>query len=163
MRVSIDTFVGMSSWMLRLLSGPICSDQVCLVTMEHVQDLWFAARASDGRIYDAIALQCWLSSSKHTHVIPGSNIDHVTMTCPLLLLCQSALRKCRSGLQKLGRAMASRHAAPRRTNMFLRVVSYHKQAFRDKGAHLMQRHPRSAFEPPNRRFGIRAKARWLGL
>ena len=125
--MNIDRFLSLSRWSIafKCVMYSIADvleqrtvDESCLLTLDPVQSLWCAARASDGRVYSAQALQHWLSmrkaSSDPLHVIPSLTISDVRLCSPRAsrTLCEvsSHLRKrafsasaiCKRGFRSLG-------------------------------------------------------------
>ena len=151
MRLPIRFFVNLSPMMIRLLAGPICNstDDICLITMKECSELWHAAHASDGRIYDALALRFWLKSQLNQYVIKGCPIDFVNvlpMPYTILFSVIHTVVSRWSALQKNLKLWLRRHSQTKRKqapkSMFIRVVEYHKLT---KHKSLLQFQGRRAF------------------
>ena len=75
MQLRVEDFVALSTVKMRMFSGPsVIADETCLITMEDLRRVPHVAHASDGRAYDAFALQKWLSSTRS-----NCAIDTVTL------------------------------------------------------------------------------------
>jgi hypothetical protein len=77
MRIALFRFLKMSHLSLRVLCAPIKHNDLCLITLRDSNQLTTPVIASDGRVYDAKALQEWLSMSGSSHVVPGCPIQDV--------------------------------------------------------------------------------------
>lgn len=124
--MNIDRFLSLSKWSISFICvmhgitnvlGKEKLDESCLLTLDPVENLWCAARTSDGRVYSAHALQHWLclrkASSDPLHVIPTLTISDVRLCSPRAsgMLCDASrhLRKravsasaiCKRGLGSL--------------------------------------------------------------
>lgn len=81
MRISLVRFLRLSRMSLRLLCAPVSCNDACLITLCEAKHILTPVIASDGRIYDAMALQNWLQMhsklATHPHVVPGCPINHV--------------------------------------------------------------------------------------
>lgn len=171
MRISLVKFLRLSHMSLRLLCAPVSHRDACLITLCEAESLLTPVIASDGRMYDAKALQTWLQRTPGvpacTHVVPGCPIDHVDIT---IWPCAIANCMC-DGIRRLWhRARASGHrirlvatciqkrgaggqARVRNTNpstqMWKRVLNYHRRrkgpvaSFR--GKRRFTHHPASPF------------------
>lgn len=109
--ISVDEFLQMGLSRVILLTWNrecdcnrcvYCQDEAeCPITLNGASDLWFPIAASDGRIYDARALQHWLQccrlKERTLEVIPTRIITHVT---PLSLTpkLRRAQRRARDAL-----------------------------------------------------------------
>ena len=160
MRLPVRRFMSLPPALLRTIAGPTCtaSESTCLITMQESNDLWHAAHASDGRIYDAIALRHWLNSQTNRYVIAGCPIDFVHVSPMPWILCKkslhAAMRLTRCMLMH-GRVWQAnvigalrRRMRRRRTSSFLRIVGYHAQvhrATRFRGRRAFSHDPSSPF------------------
>ncbi len=162
MKISVSKFVSMSSLLVRILSGPVHSDQVCLITMEDANSIKYAVHASDGRVYDAIALKHWLSVSNSTCVIPTSNIEYVTLTPFLYVLYDRLVRQSREFCTFLKNIQTHTFQTTEKTadagtqtssSMFLDVVAYHTRVVGEKTRprKCLKRSLTSAIETPRKR------------
>lgn len=108
--ISLSTarFAAISPHLVRLICGPCltCAPDSCLISLKNPTELWTAVQASDGRVYDALALHTWLQMKNE--VIPTQPIDTVSINLwPSWCLnkttvCAKAVVKCSmENVQKL--------------------------------------------------------------
>ena len=92
MRISVAAFLRLSQVSLRLLCAPVTRNDACLITLCNAKQIPTPVVASDGRLYDARALQHWLRSTANTHfqphVVPGCPIEHVDIELWPMLICK---------------------------------------------------------------------------
>lgn len=85
MRISVEKFIKLPKWKLFMFSSSdafadevIGNDDVCMLTHNDLKDIQHAVRASDKKIYDAFALQTWLSKQYDMFfVLPGLSITEI--------------------------------------------------------------------------------------
>ena len=77
MRIALLRFLKMSHLSLRVLCAPIQNKDSCLITLRESNQITTPVIGSDGRIYDAKALQEWISVSGNSCVVPGCPIKDV--------------------------------------------------------------------------------------
>ena len=86
MHISVGEFLKLPKWKLFMFSSGAAfpdevngnDDDVCMLTHNDIADIQHAVRASDNKIYDAFALQTWLSKQCDMfYVIPGLNITAI--------------------------------------------------------------------------------------
>ena len=81
MRLSTAHFIRLGPCFTRILAGPLRqADDRCLLTMEDCNTLQHAVHASDGRTYDAFALQHWFNVQDKRYVVTGCPIESVLLT-----------------------------------------------------------------------------------
>ena len=85
MRISVEEFLKLPKWKLFMFSSSDAfpdevngNNDVCMLTHNEISDIQHAVKASDTKIYDAFALQTWLSKQYDMfYVIPGLNITEI--------------------------------------------------------------------------------------
>ena len=153
--VPIRIFVRVPRQMLCVLSGPaVQENDICLITHEEIKSLHHVVRGSDGRWYDAFALQHWLRFPRPKFVVPGCPIDHVFLTPCLLHYFERAwhfmLVCCARVAQEAQVTHASIAERPKRA-LFLQIIDYHRAAKQSGpgfcGKRGIKRSAASAFAP----------------
>ena len=170
MRIPLVRFLGLSRVALRLLCAPVARGDACLITLREPHQILTPVIASDGRTYDACALQTWLRETAHfgyPHVIPGCPIDSVDATLWPEAACQwvvaGARTVVRGGILTVGRVqraagLVHRAIEKRRrvskvekaAPMWQQVLRFHRDRPKFRGAIRFRHAATSAFEPVHR-------------
>lgn len=105
MTIPVDKFLGYSTLEIMkctVFQGCTCDEKdcafchgECYITLVPCTELWYPVRATDGKVYDAFALQHWLRCQRQGpfHVIPGCDIRGVE---PMPTRIWPALRRPRT-------------------------------------------------------------------
>ncbi len=136
--MSTRLFTRVHPIVLRILCGAMPgSEDVCLLTHEECRHLSNVVLASDGRKYDALSLQKWLTTAHESCVIPACPITSVCFELPfvrLAMMLASALAYyvclVAQTIYSVGRRLLlhRRKKPGRRRHMLFQVLDCHRRA-----------------------------------
>ena len=165
MQISLERFMKLSPISLRLLCAPVSHHDACLITLCEDRQLISPVIASDGRMYDSIALQQWFmtnTAQSYPHVVPGCPINFVTVNPWPLAACRLTQELMKSSCNSFAvgmrrvvnlslrfasnvRIFKRKKVRSKKAPLWKNVIAYHQNRIKFRGRCEFRHAPASPF------------------